>query len=418
MRLPRIVLPAAAAALLVAIAGCGTLPRNGVPPELMADAVIPGMPDVRAWARRGDTMTADLALSFEQESPEDYPPGPDGVVRYAHLAISGGGQNGAFGAGLLSGWTESGTRPTFKIVTGVSTGALMAPFAFLGPDQDEALRRFYTTTSTRNIFQVLSLVPQLVAGESFADTGPLAALIASHVDEHFMAAIAAAHRRGRRLYIGTADLDAQRFVVWNMGLIATSGQPEALELFRKVMLASASIPVVFPPVLFDVDAGGRRYDEMHVDGALGARVFYTGGAFSFAAARERAGRTHAREVVYIIHNGQLPPVPREVPRSIRGIATRTLETSSRSGFVGDLFRIYALTQREGAEFRWITQPPGAELESRETFDPVMMSELYAIGRKLALPKPPWFDLPPGFEAFRRRAGAPGTPEAPEAPDTP
>jgi hypothetical protein len=415
MRLARIAL-FGAAVLAVALGGCGTLPRNGVPPQLMAEAVVPDMPDVRSWARLGsDAMTADLARSFSQESPEEFPPGPDGLVRYAHLAISGGGQNGAFGAGLLSGWTESGTRPVFKIVTGVSTGALMAPFAFLGPDEDEALRRFYTTTSTRNVFQLLSFLPQLLAGESFADTGPLAALISGHVDERFLRAIAAAHLRGRRLYVGTADLDAQRFVVWNMGQIALSGKPGALELFRKVMLASASIPVVFPPVFFEVEAGGRRYDEMHVDGAVGARVFYTGGAFSFAAARERAGRNQAREVVYIIHNGQLPPVPREVRRSLRSIGARTMETTSRSGFVGDLFRIYAVTQREDSEFRWITLPPGVELQGSEAFDPVRMSELYAVGRKLALPQPPWFDLPPGFDISRRGAGAAEPPAAPDSP---
>ena len=193
--------------------------------------------------------------------------------------------------GFLSGWTATGRRPpVFKLVTGVSTGALMAPFAFLGPEYDGALREFYTTVETRDIFAIGSLLVSLLRGDSLADTGPLASLIARHVDTEFLRKIADAHGRGRRLYIGTVDLDAQQFVVWNMGLIAVSGRPEAPELFRKVMLASASVPIAFPPVFFDVEAGGQRYDEMHVDGAVAARVFLNGGVFSHEVIRERAGR--------------------------------------------------------------------------------------------------------------------------------
>ena len=186
-----------------------------------------------------------------------------------------------FGAGLLKGWTDSGTRPVFKVVTGVSTGALMAPFAFVGPDYDDALRQFYTTTRSSDIFTLGSVLWQLLADEALADTRPLQRLIARHVDAELMRRVAEAHLQGRRLYIGTADLDVPHFVVWNMGLIATSGRPDALDLFRKVMLASASIPVAFPPVLFDVELqpGGPRYDELHVDGGVGARVFLNGGVF-------------------------------------------------------------------------------------------------------------------------------------------
>src|SRR5262252_6035892 len=162
---------AAAAALALCVGACSTLPRNGVPPELAGSAAIPGMADIRASAGRpSEAMTADLARAFEQESAEDFPVGADGVVRYAHLALSGGGANGAFGAGFINGWTASGKRPVFKIVSGVSTGALIAPFAFVGPSYDEALREFYTTTSSRNIFRLLSIIPQLLAGESLADS--------------------------------------------------------------------------------------------------------------------------------------------------------------------------------------------------------------------------------------------------------
>ncbi|HTO47586.1 MAG TPA: patatin-like phospholipase family protein [Burkholderiales bacterium] len=388
----------ALAALAASFAGCATLLRNPVPPELTAEATIPGMPEVRAWAGRPDAaMERDLELSLAQESPADFLPGADGVVRYPHLTLSGGGANGAFGAGFLSGWTETGRRPpVFKIVTGVSTGALMAPFAFLGPEYDGALREFYTTIETRDIFAIGSLLVSLLRGDSLADTGPLASLIARHVDAGFLRKIADAHGRGRRLYIGTVDLDAQQFVVWNMGLIATSGHPDALELFRKVMLASASVPIAFPPVFFDVEAGGQRYDEMHVDGAVAARVFLSGGVFRFSAIRERAGRGVGREDIFVIHNGQLVSPPSPTRRSLRGIATRVLEASSRSAVVGDLFRIYAVALREQATFHWVTIAQNVDLAGAEVFDPAKMAELYEVGYKAAFAGPLWETDPPGL----------------------
>ena len=386
---------AAVAALAAVLGGCGLLPRNAVPPELVEQATIPHLPEVRAWAGRpSPAMTRDLEASFAQESPEEFPQGADGVVEYAHLAISGGGPNGAFGAGLLNGWTSTGKRPVFKIVTGVSTGALMAPFAFLGPPYDNALREFYTTTSSRNIFRVLSIIPQLLGGESLADSGPLASLIEQHVDDALLARVADAHRRGRRLYVGSVDLDAQRFVVWNMGLIATSGRPEALELFRKVMLASASVPIAFPPVFFEVEVSGRRYDEMHVDGAVAARLFFTGGVFDASIVRKRGGRGPGRETIYVIHNGQLPPVAETTPRSLRGIASRTLQAAGRAGVVGDIFRLDAVADTTGARLHWITIPDDVEIEGSEVFDPVVMGRLYELGARKGTEGPVWFtDLP-------------------------
>ena len=386
------------AGLIVALAGCGTLPRNAVPPELAAQATIPHMPEVRAWAGRpSPAMERDLAASFDQESPEEFPAAADGVVYYAHLALSGGGPNGAFGAGFLNGWSATGARPMFKIVSGVSTGALMAPFVFLGPSYDETLRRLYTTTASRNIFQLLSVIPQLLAGESLADSGPLAALIDRYVDDALIAQVAEAHRRGRRMYVGTVDLDAQRLVVWNMGLIASSGRPEAPDLFRKVLLASASVPVAFPPVLFDVEAEGRVYDEMHVDGAVGARAFLSGGVFNPSLIRDRAGRGAGRERIYVIHNGRLLPEPRPTPRSLRGIALRVLESSGKSAMIGDLFRIYAFAGEAEASFRWVTIPEGVEVESNEVFDPVKMGKLYEVGYRTAIAGPVWATRPPGLQ---------------------
>jgi hypothetical protein len=385
-----------------ALAGCANLPRNAVPPGLARYAVIPGMPEVRAPAGLpSPAMADDLARSFGQESPKDFPVGPDGRIHYAHLALSGGGPNGAFGAGFLSGWTKTGERPVFKIVTGVSTGALMAPFAFLGPKYDDMLREFYTTTSSGNIFRRLSIVRALLVGEAFADTEPLSVLIAQHVTPEFMREVAEAHERGRRLYIGTVDLDTQRFIVWNMGLIATSGRPAALELFRKVMLASSSVPIAFPPVYFDVDAQGARYDEMHVDGSVGTRVFYMGGILSFAALRAAAGSAPGREEIFIVHNGQLLPVGEPTERSMGAIALRVFDSTGMSAAIGDLHRIYAISSREDAGYRWITIPERGDVASSEVFDTGAMTALYDLGYRTAVAGPAWRTTPPGFSGLQQ-----------------
>jgi hypothetical protein len=237
---------------------------------------------------------------------------------------------------------------------------------------------------------------QLLRGEAFAHSGPLAELIARNVDARLLSEIAAAHRGGRRLYVGTADLDSQNFVVWNMGLIAASGHPEAVGLFRKVMLASASVPVAFPPVFFEVEADGRRYDEMHVDGATGFGVFLHGGVFSPTLVRRRGGHREGREDIYVIHNGQLSARPSPTPRSVRGITLRSLALSARASMVGNLFRIYAFALREQASFHRVSIADGVELKGAEVFDPEAMAELHEIGSQSALAGPDWSTDPPGL----------------------
>jgi hypothetical protein len=389
-------------ALCLLLAACGSLPRNATPAQAALDGSIPHYPDVRGWAgQTSSTLEQDLVRSFAEESPRDFPPDATGTVRYALLALSGGGANGAFGAGFLNGWSDTGTRPVFKIVTGVSTGALMAPFAFIGTDYDQALREFYTTTRSRDIFllgSTFGVLWQLLAGEALADTRPLQAMLERHVDQALLQRVAEAHRQGRRLYIGTANLDAPRFVVWNMGLIASSGRPDALELFRKVMLASASIPVAFPPVFFEVELrpGGPRYDEMHVDGGVGARVFINGGVFRGSVIRERGGMGGAgREDIFVIHNGQLIPPTEPVQRSLSQIAARSIDASGRAAMLGDLIRIHGYAQREGGSFRWVTIPRDVVLSSEEVFDPAQMKSLYELGLRMAMASTAWATQPPG-----------------------
>ena len=255
-----------------------------------ADGVDPGHAGDAGLAWPNEAMERDFERSVQQESPVDFPRGADGVVRYPHLALSGGGANGAFGAGFLAGWSATGRLPVFKMVTGVSTGALMAPFAFLGPQYDAALHKFYTTTATRDIFAMRSILISLVRGYSLADTGPLAALITRHVDAEFLRQVGDAHNRGRRLYIGTVDLDSQQFVVWNTGLIAARGGPEALDLVRKVMLASAAIPIAFPPEGWPGERGFVTAETLkrHLPADRNSRDYFICGQDGMIDAVERA----------------------------------------------------------------------------------------------------------------------------------
>jgi hypothetical protein len=238
----------------------------------------------------------------------------------------------------------------------------------------------------------------VLTGEALLDTSPLVALIAKHVDAALLREVGQAHAHGQRLYIGTVDLDSLDFIVWNMGLIALSGRPESLDLFRQVMLASASIPIAFPPVLFDVESDGRRYDELHVDGGVGARVFYSGGLFRPSIIRQRGGHgpEEGREDIFIIHNGQIRPAAQPTRRTVLGITTRVLDASSRSAVIGSLHRIYATALAEQAGFHWVTIPEGIAISGEETFDPVAMQALYDVGYRSAVAGAQWATRPPGL----------------------
>ncbi len=240
--------------IFLALSGCATIHREPFTEALQIVATIPGIPAARFWPM--------------SPTPPGRWPRRSRVAggEKTMLALSGGSDKGAFGAGLLNGWTQAGTRPEFSIVTGVSTGALIAPFAFLGPDEDAELKRLYTTISAKDIFRTRFALA-IPASPSAASTKPLARLIAGVATDALIDRVAREHARGRRLFIGTANLDAQRMVIWNMGAIAASKAPNRYVLFRQVLLASSSIPGVFPPVMIQAEAGGRTISEMHVDGA-------------------------------------------------------------------------------------------------------------------------------------------------------
>jgi hypothetical protein len=306
------------------------------------------------------------------------------------LAVSGGGDNGAFSAGLLNGWSETGTRPEFKMVTGVSTGALVAPFAFLGPGYDAALREVYTTMTPESIYRTRGLSAALF-DDAMADTTPLANVIARYADEKMFAAIAREYGEGRLLLIGTTDLDAQRPVVWNIGALAASGKPEALVLFRKILRASAAIPGIFQPVMIDVELDGRKYQEMHVDGGAIAQLFLY--PPSIDASRLMKRERHA----YIIRNARLDPDYLMAERRTITIAGRAISTMLAASGQNDVLRTYFVSQRDGVDYNLAyIGPDFVAPEKKGEFDQAYMQALYDYGYRQAKAGTEWHKAPPGL----------------------
>ena len=385
---------------LILLAGCSALPRNPIPVEDISRAEIPGMSGVRAWGGQlNPDFQADLVASIAQESADAFPLDDAGYPIYHGLALSGGGSNGAFGAGILNGWSTTGTRPDFKIVTGISTGALIAPFAFLGPGYDEQLKTVYTTTRTSDILERLNVFRIIFQGEAFAHTTPLKRLIEIHFDSDFLKAVAAAHNQGRRLYVGTTHMDAQALVVWNMGAIADSGHPQALDLFRKVVLASSSIPVAFPPVFIEVEVDGRRYDEMHTDGGTVTQLFFYAGTVDLHAAARAAGRTQRdgyRGTLHVIRNGKLGPEPEQVKRRLPEISGRAISTLIKYAAFSKLHSVHGSTNAADLGFRYAAIPDDFESKTEEVFDPREMKRLFELGYELGSTGSAWRDTPPGY----------------------
>ena len=384
----------AAIVLFLSLFGCAVTPkRNWVPPELTSQAGIEGIPDARFW---GDEWPKFSLARFETYTDGDFRKHYDGIYEKPHdyLAISGGGPNGAFGAGLLAGWTASGNRPEFTMVTGISTGALTAPFAFLGPDYDDVLKKVYTTTSTKDILKERKLLSFLF-GDSMTDTTPLKALIAKYVTIDIVSAIGREHQRGRRLCVGTVNLDAGRSVIWNIGAIAASDHPHKLELIHDILRASAAIPVIFPPIAITVENNGRQYEELHVDGGTGSQVFVYPAATDWKRITKKL-KVQGDPKVYVIRNSFIGTDYKGINRSLVPIANRSIDSLIRTQGIGDLYQIYALCQRDGNDFNLAYIPAEFTESPKEGFDPVYMGKLYELGFQMAIKGYPWVKTPPGF----------------------
>lgn len=379
--------------------GCGGPARGpAVPAELQDRAVVEGFsPAIRSWgATPNPEFLEELHQSIDREKAHRAASGLSGPLPPAEfLAISGGGSNGAFTAGLLNGWTAAGNRPTFKAVTGISTGALLAPFAFLGSDYDDSVRKFYTEITADDILIERGGLAA-ITDDALSDNAPLRDMLEEIIDAKLVDAIAAEHAKGRVLAIGTANLDAQRGVIWNIGAIAATNHPRRIELIRNIMTASSAIPAVFPPMMFDVVADARPYQELHGDGGTITQVFLYPPSMKLKAEAEARGAFRERRA-YIIRNARFAPEWAETPRKTLSIAGRAVSSLIATQGVGDLYRSYLNAERDGVDYNLACIPADFTETEKVPFDQQYMRKLYDVGYRLAKNGYPWQKFPPNFE---------------------
>lgn len=398
-------MPIACLVVAATLAACSIPARGPAVPLSRAEQALPlGIPNVRFCAdgslapmieegRRAQSQE-EAALQALGRSPAALPP--------AHfLAISGGCANGAFAAGLLSGWTQSGRRPAFNVVTGISTGALIAPFALLGASHDDALREMYTTLKPDRIFRRRSLA-SIFFGDALADTTPLAEMIDDYADQKLLDAVGREYDKGRLLLVGTTDLDALRPVIWNIGALAVSRHPRALELFRKILRASTAIPGAFQPVLIDVELDRTKFQEMHVDGGALVQLFLYPPPLELG----RLGRDRTRHA-YIIRNARIDPERAETERRTINIAARAIEALLTASANNDLLRTYFVTRRDEVDYNLTFI--GADFTGGRSleFEPAYIQALFDYGYRKGAAGGMWHTVPPGL--VPGRAGNEGRP---------
>ena len=382
------------------VAACGTVPpHKAVKKDFANQALVSGYKqNIRAW---GDEAVPNLASSIEKRIGEyknteiAYFAAHGKYPAMEYLTLSGGGNDGAFGAGILCGWTDAGTRPKFTIVTGVSTGALIAPFAFLGSDYDDELKKLYTTLTSENIFEgsIGTILDGITGGLALTDSTPLMKKIEESITPEMVKRIGEEHRKGRRLLIATTNMEAQRSVIWDMGSIANSGAPDALELFHKIMLASASIPGAFKPVYIDVTVDGKTYNEIHADGGVTSQVFLYP-LQSTQKESELFTTNGIERKLYIIRNTKIAPEYKEIDPGLFALTQRSIETLIKYQGRGDLYRLYVGAERDGIDYNLIQVPDDFTAVSKEMFDPVYMKKIFELGYNMGKNGIVWQKKPP------------------------
>lgn len=397
---------AVGAMVLFVLTDCSPTPRLAMTEAQQGKASFSDVSLSRFW---GDEVTPDIQTAIERQYRQVADAAarsirPASVTRADFLAISGGGSDGAFAGGVLSGWSTRGDRPEFEVVTGVSTGALAAPFAFLGTAYDAQLADIYTSYGDADIMRSRGLIG--VFGTALNDNAPLRALIFNHMNDQVLDAIAAQYRLGRRLLVQTTNIDAQRPVIWDISAICASGRQDRRELVVDILLASAAIPAVFPPVRLRVKTDdGEEYDELHVDGGVSAQVFFAPPNIRLGDF-ERKIFGHARKrTLYVIRNGRLNPqyettVERTIP-----IAQRAIETLTRYQGVADLTRLETLARRGNARLFYVAIPGSFNAMAKTDFDRTYMRALFQQGVQVGV-KGDWLNMAPVTPVLAEVAGRP------------
>jgi predicted acylesterase/phospholipase RssA len=373
----QVVLPSAILAIMFMLAGCSSLPRTPYTASDAASSTVLDLDQLRRYADEPASTFLKANVSSQTRA-------------ISYLALSGGGADGAYGAGVLNGWTAAGTRPEFSAVSGVSTGALIAPFAFLGPAYDATLRDVYTSGVAESLLNTPSIVHAVFGSGLFGNTR-LRELVARYISQDVLGKIAAEHAKGRDLLIVTTNLDTQRTVIWDMGRIAAIRSTQALNLFRDVMAASASIPVVFPPMLIDAEANGHRFQEMHVDGGVTAPVLTLPEAFLL---RNGALARGLRMNIYVLVNDKVERDFTLVPNSTIDIAARTSASVTKTQIRSVLYETYDFARRHNFGFNLTYIDKGLPSPTSFGFEAGYMRSLYQYGYDKAKAGDFWAKSPP------------------------
>jgi predicted acylesterase/phospholipase RssA len=393
-----------AISLIIILGGCaGVQQHTPVPAALSSTATVTGFsPSIRFWA---DEPPPNLDEAVSQVIAQytavygDYYRAHGHYPTLNYLSISAGAGNGAFGAGLLSGWSATGHRPDFAIVSGVSAGALIAPFVFVGPEYDRKLKQLFTQPEAPNLISISSfgVMKGLMGGDALSDASLLAEEIRENITPDLVAKIAAEDRKGKRLLIATTNIEAQRGVLWNIGEIANSGNPKAVDLIRQIVLASVSVPGVIKPVLISVVAGGKHYDEMHADGGLVSQETLYPIQMQKRINTAFVSRGLERRL-YVIRDSKVTPEYEVTQPKLFPIAFRSIETITKYQGIGDLYRLYLMSKRDHIDYNLSYIPDNFSVPSNQLFDPHYMSALFDVGYSMGMKGDKiWQKIPPNIE---------------------
>ncbi len=380
--------------IFISLVGCVTSPTHiPVPEAHLSKATVIDSPSIRFWGDEGPDQYRkinDIVEWLQKRSELWEKKNTKPIINF--LALSGGGEDGSFAAGIITGWTRHGDRPEFDVITGVSAGALAAPFVFLGPEYDEVLFDVYSNLSYEDIYRT-QIFSGLFGGSAILDTRPLKNLISKYLTAEILYLIGKQHLKGRRLWIGTTNLDAGRPVIWDIGEIALSGKKNSLDLVHNILLASSAVPGIFPPVIIDAKVGKQRFTELHVDGGVTRQVFLYPPQFIENDVVHGIGGRIERKL-YVIRNGRSQAIYDPVNTSLYSIALKALSMTIENKAVGDLYRIYEQSSRDGIEYNLAIIPNTFSLKPKEAFDPEYTKALFKVGYDFAKDGYPWLNAPP------------------------
>ncbi len=360
--------------------------RPPAPPAEHARVLAWGAIDLNPQAKGKNTLKNSLGTAIAQRAYEHK--NTNKKIPYNILVLSGGGSRGAFGAGLISGWDARGDMPKFDIITGISTGSIMAPFIFLGGDELEKMNHFYRDKTTEEVFG--DAWDRFFNGGYFMNAKPLRKLFIETFNERFLEKVAQEHHNGRRFYVGTTNIDTGQLTVWDMGMIAASKRADKVRYFSDIIYASAAMPVYFPPQYMEVDIGDKKYYQMHIDGGIYSQLFMVGILRNWKEELSLGNdiNTNFETTLYTIANRKYRQrdIYKPVKQKVFDIIEAYVLTEMDLLFDRSAYRLYKSCEAKGIDFKMASIPQKMQdiIKSPLIFQPEKMIQLYDLAYKQGL----------------------------------